>query len=1057
MNRLKKFTSFVLVFVMLCSLFIATAGTSAALQPYCKGDVTGDGQITTKDVLEIQKSIANMLAFTQQQEDAAEVTGDGKISISDVLKIQKYIAKMIDTLEPEALTKARWIDMLVQACGIANADEASDPYYEDVPQEHLYYTPVQAAAAFGVLPDEGMLYPDNAATREYAAYTAVHALGFYDNGYTLSCADAAQVTYKPEAFIALQLSLLSLQDGSFHPDGVLTLAQAQEVLSAAERIKQGEQIDPDYNSTVTYQSGVLQLDASDIVSYGENTVTLAAGSPQLQAGDVFVEPESQLARQVVRVQTQNGQTVVQTQQPDFTQIADSFDVQQTAYGDVEEAQPLEEGVEISYEQAVEKKVNSAKAQESSGTGISQKLVVSLANYPIGEGVNASFRIEIPTPQVDFKFKGQITGDSLYIEDMYVALQQEANVVMEVAASTEHTAPLGTNIKLLRVPVPLGYGFFVNVDFGLKATLEGKLALTTSIAETAGVRIVHNMPATVHDLKSSIQAEINASVKAGVEAGLVFSFLKFDIMDFTLFSGAAAELSVLGKISEYAQLCGDAVVYAFAELSLGDKSLCGQLLGITYKVELMNKDNSILRFGTHWEDGQFIPECTRNDATRPTAPEVPTQPPLPDLGTPSALQESEFTVYSNSETWADPDPKEGAVTVEESCTKQNIIIPETVQVPKYDQAGEQVGLVSVPVTRVSIYSPHVLAVTLPKTLFMYAESDNPLSGSVSLTENVVSVTFAPGTEKIGEIASYSGGHGVRQVQLPDSVTEIGDNAFCGTALETLALPSSVQKIGSNAFSDCTYLRELELPAGVQIGAMAFSGCESLREVVVPQGAVLGYRSFYMSGLETVTVEKDVTFGTDGYSSSAFEDNKYLYEAVFEDGAKEIGARAFYSCPLLTKVTLADSIAEAGEGAFAFCASLKSVTIPKGLNKISERMFMDSGLTSVVIPSNITEIGANAFDSCDMTTVTVEEGLRVLDEGALRLTALAQRITLPASLQEIRTDGYIQTVCANTVVIKSPNVKIEQGAVGAIWAQEIYAPGGSTAEQYAKRNGIEFHTL
>lgn len=56
------------------------------------GDVNSDGKISIDDVTDIQKYVANMLSFTEEQKLLADVDKDGKISIDDVTLIQKHLA-----------------------------------------------------------------------------------------------------------------------------------------------------------------------------------------------------------------------------------------------------------------------------------------------------------------------------------------------------------------------------------------------------------------------------------------------------------------------------------------------------------------------------------------------------------------------------------------------------------------------------------------------------------------------------------------------------------------------------------------------------------------------------------------------------------------------------------------------------------------------------------------------------------------------------------------------------------------------------------------------------
>lgn len=56
------------------------------------GDVNGDGKISIDDVTDIQKYIANMIDFTEEQVTLADVDKNGKVSIDDATLIQKHLA-----------------------------------------------------------------------------------------------------------------------------------------------------------------------------------------------------------------------------------------------------------------------------------------------------------------------------------------------------------------------------------------------------------------------------------------------------------------------------------------------------------------------------------------------------------------------------------------------------------------------------------------------------------------------------------------------------------------------------------------------------------------------------------------------------------------------------------------------------------------------------------------------------------------------------------------------------------------------------------------------------
>ena len=104
-------------------------------------------------------------------------------------------------------------------------------------------------------------------------------------------------------------------------------------------------------------------------------------------------------------------------------------------------------------------------------------------------------------------------------------------------------------------------------------------------------------------------------------------------------------------------------------------------------------------------------------------------------------------------------------------------------------------------------------------------------------------------------------GIEEVEIPDTVTEIGSYAFHNfRKVKKINIPNSVTKIGEGAFYLCSSLVSITIPNSVtSIGKSAFNDCSSLTSITI-LGSVtsIGYNAFeYCSSLTNITIPDSVT--------------------------------------------------------------------------------------------------------------------------------------------------------------------------------------------------------
>ena len=84
--------------------------------------------------------------------------------------------------------------------------------------------------------------------------------------------------------------------------------------------------------------------------------------------------------------------------------------------------------------------------------------------------------------------------------------------------------------------------------------------------------------------------------------------------------------------------------------------------------------------------------------------------------------------------------------------------------------------------------------------------------------------------------------LQQVEIPEGVVEIGDNAFQSRgSIKNIKLASTVSKIGNGTFAGCNGFVEIEIPSKVTvIGTNCFESTNNLKKIVIKKekGSIAG---------------------------------------------------------------------------------------------------------------------------------------------------------------------------------------------------------------------------
>lgn len=274
-------------------------------------------------------------------------------------------------------------------------------------------------------------------------------------------------------------------------------------------------------------------------------------------------------------------------------------------------------------------------------------------------------------------------------------------------------------------------------------------------------------------------------------------------------------------------------------------------------------------------------------------------------------------------------------------------------------------------------------------------------------------------EIGDKAFYKCGLEEKSIKIPNSVvsigkeafyntritiewgddpqiTEIGEKTFYGYLGESLTIPSSVTKIGEKAFADCENLLTCTVPSSVtEIGENAFYSCRALTIYCEASEKPEGWKNNWRS--EVVDDSKIVfnIFVASPVVWNCMENN------VADDGCEYVIINDI-------RYGLRDGKAKVARQIGDFKYINETIIIPASVTyngteypvtRIDNLSFADLYIKGCSLPATITQIGQYAFYYAGIKTITLPDGVTHIGNSAFLNCEYLETITMPTKLQSI----------------------------------------------------------
>lgn len=546
-----------------------------------------------------------------QRSEKLHVSTEVKLGGKDYVLTADVLYCLPESITPsgDTLTRAQWISELLEAVNAPDQEITYDNVtlpFEDI-DAHANKNEILLAYANQILPEIGAEFrPDAPADREFAAVTAVKALGFQPVA-EIECVDSASITYKEEVETAVAMDIFRLTNEKFYPYADLTRSEANWALQQVRAIVNVE-VPQTNTGGLHYDAGVVVVPDSAVYDVNGSSITFTSGIDHLPVGTVLVLPD-QTPYKVLTTQKNGYSLVVETAQPDINETLDSITANGTATLDASRFEPAE-GVTMLDNLAPMTRSARINIVDAEGSLAAPGKLEFEVHKEIGIGTLYG-KFSISLAKVLYKADVDLGWGGFNVKDVYLKfpVEMEIDGGYEVQRDGAQNVPQGGVLELGKIPVVGIPGVAIYVQIGLKYEVSGKIELVYNINGETGIQILNNRPRTINSMTTDLDLKaLGGSAKIGPSlSGLLEVCNRWNLIDFGVSAGAKANGEMIVRNPSF--FCLDASIFVYGEISALDEGVIGDWLDIGYTWEFWDSNNTPWKINGHWENFIRVDECT----------------------------------------------------------------------------------------------------------------------------------------------------------------------------------------------------------------------------------------------------------------------------------------------------------------------------------------------------------------------------------------------------------------------------------------------------------------